>query len=254
MPLSKKSMEFLDNLQVYLLSSGKNEAETDELLLEVENHLYQAEKNGKCVEHITGSSPKVYLEQSSTDKAYDYLTYLKYIPIIILGAASFMFIGNALNGGIAYSVVKMIGYPLIFILFMLLTAFSFNSLSSRSLDKYKEWILFVSLGLVPILLFLGVTLLDRIMATPVVEFGSGGNIAAIVISIIMIVWLSIWSKTWISIVMLVLLLLPETLISRIDLNESKKILMTTGVVIVGVGIYFFTIFRADQEEDEDGRL
>ncbi|WP_409296871.1 HAAS domain-containing protein [Peribacillus sp. SCS-26] len=254
MPLSKKSMEFLDNLQVYLLSIGKNETEMDELLFELEYHLYQAEKNGKCVEHITSSSPKVYMEQTSAEKAYDYLSYLKYIPIVILGAASFMFIGNALNGGIAYSLVKLIGYPLIFILFFLLTAFCFKALSSRSLDKFKEWILFGSLGIVPILLFLAVTFLDRLMATPVIEFGSGGNIAAIVISITMIVWLSIWSKTWISIIILVLLLLPETLISRIELNESKKILMTTAVVVVGVGIYFFTIFRADQGDDEDSRL
>ena len=40
--LSKESRKFLGDLRVYLISSGKNEKETNEIIGELEDHLMEA--------------------------------------------------------------------------------------------------------------------------------------------------------------------------------------------------------------------
>lgn len=45
--LSKQSQDFLEKLRVELLFRGKTEAEVEELLEELEDHLTMAEKNTK---------------------------------------------------------------------------------------------------------------------------------------------------------------------------------------------------------------
>jgi hypothetical protein len=40
MKLSRESRDFLENLRLYLFSSGKNEKEMEEIIEELEDHLY----------------------------------------------------------------------------------------------------------------------------------------------------------------------------------------------------------------------
>jgi len=56
--LSKKSQDFLENLRVYLFSSGKQWDEIEDIVNELEIYLFEAEKNGNSIEKIIGNSPK----------------------------------------------------------------------------------------------------------------------------------------------------------------------------------------------------
>jgi uncharacterized membrane-anchored protein len=58
--LSNKSERFLVELRMHLMSKGKNDNEINEITEELEDHLLQAEAEGKDVTHIVGESPKEY--------------------------------------------------------------------------------------------------------------------------------------------------------------------------------------------------
>ncbi|MMZ62361.1 hypothetical protein D1872_245670 [compost metagenome] len=88
MNLSKKSIDFLENLRVYLFSSGKNEKEIEGIIREVEDRLYEAEKNGENVDDIITKASKEYMAQLTNEMSSDFEGLLKYIPIMILGAMS----------------------------------------------------------------------------------------------------------------------------------------------------------------------
>src|SRR5699024_9109279 len=87
--LSYKSRKFLEDLRVYLFSSGKDSNEIEQIVEELEIHLIEAEKNGKSIEKIVGHTPKEYMEQLSNEMPVDYKSWFKYVLIIISGAFSF---------------------------------------------------------------------------------------------------------------------------------------------------------------------
>jgi len=70
MTLSTESTRFLEDLKVYLLASGKNELATNEIVNELEDHLIEAEADGKSVRAITGNSPADYIQSISQKKRF----------------------------------------------------------------------------------------------------------------------------------------------------------------------------------------
>ena len=86
MELSDKSRKFVDDLRLYLFSSGKNDQEIREIAEELEDHLHEAERNGKSIEQIVGASPKEYMVSISSEMNIDYRALAKYIPLIFIGS------------------------------------------------------------------------------------------------------------------------------------------------------------------------
>src|SRR5690625_4310577 len=98
--LSKKSQELLGNLRVYLLSTGKNSDEIDEIKTELETHLIEAEQKGKPIEKIIGKSSKDYMEAVSNEMDIDYRTWMKYIVLIIFGSFTFTIYPDLMQGNL----------------------------------------------------------------------------------------------------------------------------------------------------------
>ena len=96
--LSVKSEKFIDDLRVYLFSSGKNDQEIKEITEELEAHLHEAEQNGKSIDQIVGASPKEYMMSISSEMKTDYRSWAKYFPLIVVGAMSFSIFGDLLQG------------------------------------------------------------------------------------------------------------------------------------------------------------
>ncbi|MFD9625270.1 hypothetical protein [Peribacillus muralis] len=65
--LSNESQLFLENLRLYLFSSGKKTEEVEDIMEELAAHLFEAERNDKSVEHIIGRSPKEYMKLLSDE-------------------------------------------------------------------------------------------------------------------------------------------------------------------------------------------
>ena len=250
MNISKKSKEFLGNLRLYLFSSGKNEKEIEEIIGELEDHISEAEAKGKNVEDIIGGTPKEYMEQIADEMPLDLRSWLKYIPILIIGLFAYDLLGNALRGGIEYSLLELGGNIFILLLFLSLTVVIFKYVASKKLSKTKEYLLFAILGITPISLFVGLIYLDRYYETPTFEFSNTGNIIAIIVAIVVFIGISIWSKTWISIILPLILFLPEFIMNMTNLQEEIKLTISGIVIPLCIGIYFFIAMKIEKTKGE----
>ncbi|WP_071461513.1 HAAS domain-containing protein [Bacillus massilinigeriensis] len=250
MEISSESREFLENLRFYLISSGKKEKEIEEIIGELEDHLSEAEQNGKNVEDIIGKSPKEYMEQIANEMPVDIKGLLKYIQIIVIGAFSYILMGDAIRGELEYSLIDMIGYPFIFLLSLLLTSVLFKYVASNKITKTKEWLLFGIVGSTPLPLFIALIFLDRFYDTPTIQFGVIGNFIAIVFSIVVFVGIAIWSKTWVSIILPIILFLPEFIINKFSLEESTKIILSGIIPPVCFAAYALTVLKLEKSKDK----
>lgn len=248
MNLSKESREFLENLRVFLISSGKNENEIEEIIEELEDHLFEAEKNGKNVENIIGKTPKEYMEQIAQEMRFDFKACSKYIPIVVLGALAYLLLGDALRGGVEFSLLEIIGYPFIFLFSLFLTAKIFKHITSNKISRAKEWMFFGILGFTPLMLFISLFYLNNLLNTPVVQLGKLGNTCAIVFSILVFVGISIWSKTWVSIIIPAILFLPEVLLNKTSLSEITKLIFMGIIVPLCIGVYLFILAKIEKQK------
>ena len=249
MSVSKESKSFLENLRLYLFASGKNEQEIEEIVGELEDHLYEAEKNGKSVEDIIGKTPKEYMSKLANEMPFDLLGVFKYLPVIILGAFSYLILGDAIGEGIAYSLLELVGYPIIFLSFIFLTAVLFKYLASNKMSKTKEWSIFGILGFTPMALFTALIFLDKHYITPVIHFGTVGNSIAVVASILIFIGSAVWSKMWMPIILPIILILPELVIDMTNFQENTQLILTSIFIPLCFLIYFLTILKVENRKE-----
>lgn len=245
--LSAESKKFLEDLRVYLFSSGKNEEETREVIEELEVHLTEAEENGKPIEKIIGQTPKAYMEQLSNEMAFDYAAWFKYIPIIILGAFSFTVIGGLIQGELSYSLLSIFGHLFMSIFFLILVFWSFKYISANTLSNIKQALIFFVLGLLPISMFVGLIYLDRAIETPVIHFGPTGTIVTAVITLIFLIGVSLWAKTGVLIILLTLLYLPEYLLGQTAIKETTQLVASTAISYGGIAIYLLITMKRNKD-------
>ncbi|MED4015641.1 DUF1129 family protein [Sutcliffiella cohnii] len=248
MKVSKQSKEFLQNLRAYLIASGKKEQEIEEIISELEDHLVEAEKDGKNVEDIVGKTPKEYMEQIAKEMTLDIGGILKYIPIIFLGAFSYILLGDVIRGGLAYSVLQLVGYPIIFLFVLLVSTVAIKYLSSNKLSKVKEWTLYCLIGGIPMALFVGLLFLNDAIETPIFTFGPTINVIAAIFSIVVFIAIALWSKTWMPIVLPFILFVPEVIIGYTSLSEETKLILTALIIPVGLGLYFIVIWLLEKQK------
>ncbi|WP_404451004.1 hypothetical protein LG329_11730 [Virgibacillus necropolis] len=252
--LSKESRKFLDDLRLYLLSSGKKSGEVEEIVHELKVHLMESEKEGKPIEKIIGRTPKEYMEQLSDEMPNDYLSWIKYLPIIALGAFSFIIIGDAIRGELVYSMLQLVGYPVISLLFIFVLMYVFKYTAGNSLSKVKEIFIFLCIGMLPIALFVGLIVLDRTIDTPLVHLGSTGSIIVTSLAIITMILLSVWSKTWILIILSLIIFVPEIILNETAIQESTKSMLNLFIIIIGVGIYLLISSRLEKNKGRGSNI
>ncbi|WP_026672405.1 HAAS domain-containing protein [Alkalihalobacterium bogoriense] len=252
MGISVESREFLQNLRLYLISSGKNENEIEEIIGELEDHFQEAERDGKSVEDIIGKTPKEYMEELAGEMPIDVKGLLKFVPIVFVGAISYIVMGDAIRGELEYSVIQLIGYPVVFLISMLLTLFLFKYIASTKVAKVKEWFLFFVVGGTPLVLFVALIFLNRGIDSPTVQIGSVGSFIAVALAIIVFIGISIWSKSWIAVILPTLLFLPEFIITHSDFHEDTKI-MLSGAKMVAVLVVFLIMMRLENKKAATGK-
>lgn len=247
LPLSKNSQKFIENLRVYLFSCGKKTNEIDEITDELEVHLYEAEKEDKSVDHIIGSSPKEYMEQISGEMSFDIRGWAKYVPIIILGAFSGIVLKDIVFGGFQYSLVELIGYPLVCIILILAYMGTFRHIASTNYSKTKEFLFFGLASLLSMALFLGLMFLPNYIESPIILLGYYGNLIVASMAISFLIGISIWSKTIVSIVLPIFYIVPEYLVGFSGLSESHQLLISSLVMFAGIGVYLFISSKSTKE-------
>lgn len=244
--LSAKSKAFLEDLRVYLFSSGKHSDDIEEIVEELEVHLTEAEKQGKPIEKIIGQSPKAYMDDLANEMSLDGQSSLKYISLIIFGAFSFTIVGDIIRGTLSYSLLELIGYICIIVISIFALLGVFKYISGNRIPKGKQIMFFYVLGLLPIGLFVGLIYLNRAIETPMIHFGMTGTIIIAMISLILLVAISWWAKTWILIIILALLNLPNYLLRQTALQENTQLLLSTLATFVGIAAYFVIVNKINK--------
>ncbi|RWZ58698.1 hypothetical protein EQV77_06950 [Halobacillus fulvus] len=247
--LSKKSERFLDSLQLYLASSGKKEAEAKEIVEELRDHLTEAEQRGKSVEEITGDSPKAYMEQLSKEVSFDFVMVAKAIGVILFGAVSLILLTDVIDGGAELSLIQIIGYPVLFIAYVLSLAMVFRYLAVHQLNKKKEMIMLGIFSLVKGILFIAIITIDRVIESPVIILSTFGNLLTALLAVAFIVGASIWAKSWIMIVVALLLTLPELVISFFDFTEETGLIMKSGFIFGGMILFLWITHRREKAKE-----
>ncbi|MFQ3545521.1 hypothetical protein Q7A53_15680 [Halobacillus rhizosphaerae] len=246
MELSGKSREFLDHLRLYLVSSGKQQEDIDEIVHELQDHLFQAEQQGKSVDDVIGQSPKEYLQQISGELPLGMKDILKYSVLIVVGAFAYILLGDAIKGGIEYSLLQLIGYPFIAVFYTGVVIMSFRYIAVSGINIIRQWVLFSMIGIIPVALFVGLLVLNKAYSTPTVVFTMTWNIIAAGFAIAVFIGMAIWSKTWITIIIPALLFIPDLVLEAVDVQESTKAILSSLVVFIGMAVYLLMVWRKEK--------
>lgn len=248
--LSSKSTKFIDDLKLYLFSSGKNDQEIKDITEELEVHLYEAEQNGKSIDQIIGASPKEYMTSISTQMKTDYRAWAKYVPLVILGGMSFTIFGDLLEGPLQYSVLKISGSIVFCLLFLAGVFGAFRYIARNQVTRVKE-IFIISL---PIFLnmafFVGLLIVDSMVTTPIIDFGWIGSTIIGVFFLCFVIYFSIWGKTAVLPVILVSFHLPTFLLSYTSLDEVTQAIAGIVIAYILIGLYLFFTFKKEKKRQQ----
>ncbi|MEH7114061.1 DUF1129 family protein [Neobacillus niacini] len=248
--LSVKSEKFLDDLRVYLFSSGKNDQEIKEITEELEAHLYEAEQNGKSIDQLVGASPKEYMMTISSEMKTDYRSWAKYIPLIIIGSMSFTIFGDLIQGTLSYSLFKIIGTLVYSILFFGGVMFAYRYVARNQVSRIMEFFILLLPIILSMLIFVGVLFVDSIYKTPMIDFGMIGSWVIGLFLLCFIILFSVWAKTAILPVTLLALHLPTFLLSFTTFTVITQLITSMVITYVLIGLYlFYTVKKAKRNKE-----
>lgn len=245
--LSQQSREFLEDLNVYLFSSGKDWNEIEDISTELEVHLFEAEQNGKSIEKIIGESPKEYMKMVSSEMKVDSGKVMKYLSLFIFGSFAFTILPDVFEGNLSYSILQIIGSIIITALFLTIVLIGFNYISTIRSSIKTRVLVIVAISIIPGSLFFGLIYLNRTVATPIIHFGSIGTIIIGVISALFIISLSIWARTWLAIIMLLFLILPDFFLSLTSLSSDTQLISSSLITFGGIMIYLFILLKLENK-------
>lgn len=246
--LSNKSKEFLDNLRIYLFSSGKKSDEIDDIVEELEIHLHEAERNGKPIEKVIGKTPEAYMEMISDEMMIDYRTWIKYIWLIIFGAFSVTIFMDLLEGNLNYSILEIVGDLIITAIFIATVFTGFKYLSKNNLSKKIQWFILFGIAILPIALFVGLMYLNKIIETPIIHFGHTGSLIIGIIAILFLICMSYWAKTWILIILMALLALPGMILNQTSLQYETQLIVGQIITLGGIVIYLWIASKLEKSK------
>ena len=246
--LSDKSKKFIDDLRLYLFSSGKNEQEIKEITEELEAHLYEAELNGKSIDQIVGASPKEYMMSISSEMKTDYRAWAKYIPLIIIGAMSFSILGDLLQGTLSYSLLKIIGTLVYSIIFLVGVFTAFRYIARNQVSRIREFLILLLPIFISMLFFGGVIIADSIYKTPIIDFGMIGSRVIGLFFLCFIIIFSIWAKTAILPVILIAYHLPTILLSFTSFNEGTQLIIGFVITYLLIGVYLLYVVKKEKRK------
>ncbi len=248
MELSKKSRNFLDDLAVYLMSSGKSEEEVQDVVAELKDHLEEAERAGKSVDDVVGQSPKAYMQHLGHELAFDGKGFFKIIAMLVPNVFAYIIIGNFIQGEMTFSTAQLVGFPLVAVLFLLAAAQAFRNMSVRSTEsKFRNTITYIVLAGMPMMLFLGLMILDIFVETPTIVFGPTAQLVLFGLAVITLLLVSIWTKTWINLIIPLLLFGPQYALAQTKLPLEQQLIFSMLILVVGMGIFLFVWWKKNQQ-------
>lgn len=249
MTLSTESTRFLEDLKVYLLASGKNELATNEIVNELEDHLIEADADGKSVRAITGDSPADYIQSISKEMAFDPKEAFWIVLQVFLGASSFLYLQNLLNGTTTFSILLVAGFLLISAVYLTTLAFLFRQDALR--DGERPRIMRYGIhGSIHFLLIIGLLIVNGLVDSPKITLSPS---VSWMIGALLILWILVtaWkTKTWILPIAVSIFFVPQLLLLFVfNLSEITAVLVSYVLTSITIAVIFLRKSKQDQSKN-----
>lgn len=233
MVLSKDSQEFIANLKLYLMTSGKKDSEIKEIAEELRGHLEDAESRGKNLDTVTGGSPEAYMKNISSEMTTDIYGLIKLMPMFILLLIAYFITGSAVRGDLSFSLLKLIAFPVIGVAGIGAYIAAFRKMATKNWSKKKEFTIFISIQLITVGLMSAVLFLDLFYYEPF--YIPSREIMWMIAAIGVIIFIigAIWSKTWITVIIPLFLIGPDFVMTFMNVDEMTGLYVNMGTFIGG---------------------
>jgi uncharacterized membrane-anchored protein len=252
--LSKKSEQFLIELRMHLISKGKNDNEINEITEELEDHLLQAEAEGKDVSSIVGESPKEYMKSIGESMKTDYRQLLGLVPLFLLLLAAYFSLGPAIEG--KFSLTG--GMLLIVSIGSIVGILIYGAFLFKVMPKYfqSKWSYFLMIGTMILVTGLGVAVLLWYHAQdfqPVFTATPLQNNLILAACIVIFIAAAIYTKTWFTIIIPLFLSLGPIANRFIpeDVNEDPTLILYTIILLAVISaIAIFVLIRRKKKQKQ----
>ena len=242
--LSEKSEQFLLELRMYLISKGKNDQQIQDIIEELEDHLLQAEADGKGVEQIVGNSPKAYMKSIGETMQTDFRQLAILAPMVVLLLVAYGSLSPAITGTFVLSTtIIWIATVLAVIGIAIYSLLLFKIMPKISHSKWIYILSFVAsivcIGVMVLVLLLvnqqGMKLF--FVATPM------QNNFIVIGCMVVFIASALYTKTWITVIIPLFLAIgpiAERWIPK-EVNENP-IYITIAVVVVLLAAAIFILY------------
>lgn len=248
--LSKEAEKFLTEFRLEMMAHGKKDEAIDDMEAELEDHLIQAEKDGKSLEDVTGGSAKEYIKNISGEMPR-INNIQKYIALFIVYLAGILTVPNLINGDFDWTLSNLLYYLGIIVLGPVLIYYGFKyilvnyaSFKTEKIEVKGTILIFVFSFLYMGLLVGSIFLVRSYPIVTFFELGSDINITIGFILLAILVIGSLLMKQWFYAILALVLAAPE-MIAQVFASggpdsESYIIISSVGllaaVIILFIGI------------------
>ncbi|WP_159886712.1 HAAS domain-containing protein [Paenibacillus puerhi] len=249
--LSQKATDFLTDLKVYLRTYGKDEKEIQEIVDELEDHILQAEKDGKRIEEITGDSPKAYMDQlraeMKTDRKEIQSVLLLFFPL----ALAFVVLPDALRGKAAYTLLDIVGNLAAFSIGLGMFILFLRMESSRTLSAFTRILMYGLIGAVPLGMFLGIKLANDYMEiSPVFVATPLQNVLIAAACAIFLIGYAIFARTWVVIVVPCLSIAPNFIADIFTSTPQNHAMVSLGIMFAGIALFLWYLSAQNKRKSK----
>lgn len=249
MKLSKESEEFIANLKMYLMTSGKNDKEIDEIADELRGHLEDAESRGKSLDSVTGGSPETYLKNLSSEMKTDVFGVVKALPMLVLLVLAYFITGSAIRGDLSFSMLTLISYPVVTFFSFAAYIYFFRKMSVRNWSTKKELLIFVAIQIVTVIALSALLFFDTFIGEPLYTPSREMMWIIAALGVAVFIASAIWSKTWITIVLPLFLFGPDFVMQFIQVDEIQRLVISASSMYVGLAIVILVLYLQNKKQN-----
>ena len=245
--LSKEADKFLTEFRLEMMAHGKQDEAIDDMEAELEDHLIQAEQDGKSLEDVTGGSVKEYIKKISGEMPR-VNNIQKYVALFIIYLAGILTVPNLISGDFEWTLANLLYYVEIIVLGPLLIyqAFKFILINFASFKSEKIELKGMVLIFVFSFLFMGLLVgsIFLVRSYPIITFFELDPSVNITIGFILLAILVIGTlvmKQWFYTILALILAAPEIIaqVFTSDGPQSESYLIISSVgLLLGVIILF----------------
>ncbi|WP_019152463.1 HAAS domain-containing protein [Robertmurraya massiliosenegalensis] len=246
--LSAKSEKFIDNLRMYLMMSGKKEQEIEELIEELENHLFEVEKSGKGIEDIIDQTPEQYMASLKKEMKTDYRQIIKFLPILFLSVIAYVQMGPAIRGEFELNIIQIVGLPITTLLGFGIYVYFLQQAGKKQYSNKKFFIGGMISSSIVTLIAIVLMVGSKLIMEPFFKGNTFADVVVIVICSCIFIITAFWSKSWVTIWIPAILFIPDVIDRLTDLEIEMWLTITIGSYLLMFIVLLLNVWIAERKK------